>query len=194
MWTYQRYRQEGCFQGLHWSNTWRTHSTESTWWCRNAFSKCCFRLWEVFVQAHGHKKWPTGQHSWKTVTETLQEPTRGLIKSLQLLVCGINTFCGRICKHNVCSQDLVVNPNIPDPFELGWSSDADNIPVPILSDIAIAPESVVELVRCGCGISKCSRRCSCRRHNLTCTEACACGADEECINTAVLRNLKILIT
>ena len=48
----------------------------------------------------------------------------------------------------VWSQDLVVNPNIPDPFKLGWSSDADNIPVPILSDIAIAPEYVVELVRC----------------------------------------------
>ena len=61
----------------------------------------------------------------------------------------------------------------------------DKTPVPILSDIAEAPESVMKLVRCGCGISKCSKRCSCRRHNLTCTEACACGADEECTNTAV---------
>ena len=62
---------------------------------------------------------------------------------------------------------------------------ADKIPVPILSDIAIAPVSVIELVRCGCGISKCSRICSCRRHNLTRTEACACGADGKCTNTAV---------
>ena len=85
----------------------------------------------------------------------------------------------------IWNQALVENPNIPDPFKLGWSCDADNIPIPVLSEMAIAPESVVELVRCGCGISKCSRRCSCRRHNLTCTESCACGADEECANTAV---------
>ena len=54
----------------------------------------------------------------------------------------------------VWNQDLVKNPNIPDLFKLGWLCDADKIPVPILSDIAIAPESVVELVRCRCGISK----------------------------------------
>ena len=95
----------------------------------------------------------------------------------------------------VWRQDLVENPNIPDPFKVGWLCDADKISVPILSDIAITPESVVELVRCGCEINKCSRRCSCRRHYVTCTEACSCGAAKECTNTAVyqLRNLKILM-
>ena len=76
------------------------------------------------------------------------------------------------------------NPNISDPFELGWLCNANIIQVLILSDIAIAPESV-ELIRCGWEMSKCSRRFSCRRHNLTGTEACACGADEECTNTVV---------
>ena len=78
-----------------------------------------------------------------------------------------------------------VNPNIPDPFKVGWLCNADKISVPILSDIAITPKSVAELVRCGCGISKCSKRCSCRKHNVTCTEARARGADKECTNTAV---------
>ena len=50
----------------------------------------------------------------------------------------------------VWSQDLMENPNIPDPFKVGWLCDADKIFVPILSDIAITQESVVELVRCGC--------------------------------------------
>ena len=36
------------------------------------------------------------------------------------------------------------NLNIPDPFKVGWLCDADKISVPILSDIAITPESVVE--------------------------------------------------
>ena len=53
------------------------------------------------------------------------------------------------------------NSNIPDPFKLGWLYDAGKILVPTLSDIAITLESVVELDRCRCGISKCSRRCSC---------------------------------
>ena len=55
--------------------------------------------------------------------------------------------------------------------------------MPILSEVALAPESVVELVRCGCGTSKCSKRCTCRQHNLTCTEYCKCGADKERTNT-----------
>ena len=46
----------------------------------------------------------------------------------------------------VWNQYLMENPNIPDPFKLGWLRDADKIAVPILSDIAITPESVVELV------------------------------------------------
>ena len=54
----------------------------------------------------------------------------------------------------VWSQDLVENPNIPDPFKVGWLCDADKISVPILSEIAITPElisrTVVELARCRC--------------------------------------------
>ena len=83
-------------------------------------------------------------------------------------------------------QDLAENPNIPDPFNLGWLSDADKIPVPILSDIAITPESVVKLVRCGCGISKwASEYVPADDTIMTCTETCAFGADEERTNTAV---------
>ena len=78
---------------------------------------------------------------------------------------------------------------MPDPFTLGWSSDSDGFPIPILSEVLIAPESVVELVRCGCRMSKCSKRCTCRLNNLDCTEVCKCGADEEFWNTGVeIRN------
>jgi hypothetical protein len=83
----------------------------------------------------------------------------------------------------IWNQDTVQHPAIPDPFKLGWSCAADNTPVPVLSEIPIAPESEVELVKCGCGKSKCSRRCTCRQNNLACTEMCECGADEDCANT-----------
>ena len=84
---------------------------------------------------------------------------------------------------NIWNQDLMENPRMPDPFTLGWSPDSNGFPIPILSEAPIAPESVIELVRCGCGVSKCSNRCTCRLNNLNCTEICKCGADEECLNT-----------
>ena len=31
--------------------------------------------------------------------------------------------------------------------------------------------------------SKCSRRCSCKRNNLVCTELCNCAGDDKCQNT-----------
>ena len=60
----------------------------------------------------------------------------------------------------------------------------------MLSQVAPAPESVLQLVRCNCGATnmestnKCSRRCSCKSNNLVCTELCKCEADDEsCSNT-----------
>ena len=52
--------------------------------------------------------------------------------------------------------------------------------------MAPAPAAVVELVRCNCSASKCSGRCSCRFHNLPCTELCKCEAnDEKCLNVII---------
>ena len=84
----------------------------------------------------------------------------------------------------IWNQDLVLQPEFPDPCSLGWTQDADNSFVPTLSFVPPAPQAVVELVRCGCGVSNCSKRCTCRQNNLVCTEMCNCGADEDCANTA----------
>ena len=48
---------------------------------------------------------------------------------------------------------------------------------------------VLQLIRCMCGsnnvesTSKCSRRCSCNRNSLVCTELCNCAEDDKCQNT-----------
>ena len=80
--------------------------------------------------------------------EALSEPTWGIDKILP-------SSAGARYQHNytpgvhapayVWSQDLVENPNIPDPFKVGWLCDADKNSVPNLSDTAITPECVVEL-------------------------------------------------
>ena len=85
----------------------------------------------------------------------------------------------------VWEQDLSLHPILPDPVSLGWSREEDGLK-PLLSKVPIAPEAIVELVKCSCSTtkknpsSKCvSARCSCRPNMLTCTELCQCEADTE---------------
>ena len=56
--------------------------------------------------------------------------------------------------------------------------------MPKVSDLPPAPTAVIELVKCGCGRSRCSTEsCSCMKHSLACTELCACDADfNNCAN------------
>ena len=89
---------------------------------------------------------------------------------------------------SVWSQDLVLNPVIPNPLMLGWQMQHDKL-MPLLSKEAPAPEAVLQLIRCNCGstnidsANKCSRRCSCRQNNIVCTELCNCTGDDTCQNT-----------
>ena len=82
----------------------------------------------------------------------------------------------------VWNQDLVLHPEFPDPCTLGWAQQVDCSFVPVLSCVPPAPLGVVELVQCGCGVSNCSGRCTCRENQLVCTKICNCGADENCTN------------
>ena len=90
---------------------------------------------------------------------------------------------------SIWHQDLVLHPVCPDPLKLGWRQEDGRL-LPVLSQVAPAPESVLQLVRCNCGATnmestnKCSRRCSCKSNNLVCTELCKCEADDESCSNA----------
>ena len=72
----------------------------------------------------------------------------------------------------IWSQDLVIHPQIPDPCQLGWFEEDGRLR-PVLSHKQAAPEAVVELVKCSCSRSACSRNtCKCKANNLHCTEIC----------------------
>ena len=66
---------------------------------------------------------------------------------------------------------------------LGWSREANGERMPVLTRVSLAPQSILQLVKCGCVKSSCNRRCSCQEHNVQCIELCTCEADPDiCTN------------
>ena len=93
------------------------------------------------------------------------------------------TNCQRPMEHRLNMSRLLTLTCL-DPLTLGWRY-LDQKLVPVFSHlISPPPVSVLQLVRCNCEKSKCSRRCSCggSGNNWLCTELCKCG--RECDNYA----------
>jgi len=78
---------------------------------------------------------------------------------------------------------LDVRQNLPKPEDdNGWNI-SDGVLQPVLITREPAPRGLIELTMCSCKKSSCRRMdCSCRTHNLACTEAFACMASEYCQN------------
>ena len=71
---------------------------------------------------------------------------------------------------------------LPDPLSCEWEI-LEEVHRPKTSDTPVAPDSVLNLIKCGCGSDCLSRRC--RKNNLVCTELCECG--DMCQNSDVER-------
>ncbi len=82
----------------------------------------------------------------------------------------------------IWEADTVPMPNLPDPTDYGWTVNEDvYCAVPTLNPPA--PKAVVELIRCQCLRSKCETRCSCKQHNMYCSEMCVCASNiDNCQN------------
>ena len=68
---------------------------------------------------------------------------------------------------------------MPSPVGNGWTTSDDGNLLPKLMSQDPAPETIHELVICGC-TKGCKTRCSCRQENLPCTPACKCA--DNCTN------------
>ena len=68
-----------------------------------------------------------------------------------------------------------------EPVNHGWQLKEGLLEI-VWTDLAPAPQAVMELVCCGCRGTCQTRRCSCVGNGLPCTEACTCS--EECMNSA----------
>jgi hypothetical protein len=74
--------------------------------------------------------------------------------------------------------------------EWGWELD-DGLLVPVKTDIDVAPENLLQIVRCNCKSLKnqCgSNLCTCRKHGLPCSKTCGSCHGEDCLNKMVKTN------
>ena len=72
------------------------------------------------------------------------------------------------------------HPDLPEPTSHGWSQDGDRLQA-IPTTLLPAPKTVLELIKCGCRGSCITMSCSCRRHNLKCTDMCG-SCEKKCQN------------
>ena len=63
---------------------------------------------------------------------------------------------------------------LPPIEEFGWETDQDGPIIPKRCKLPPAPESITNLVICGCKTGS-IRNCGCCRHNIACTELCHCS-------------------
>ena len=72
-----------------------------------------------------------------------------------------------------------------DPTEFGWHRDENQLtlrPATVLPNVAVAPDYVLQMIRCGCAAidydKKCSTmRCCCANASISCTVSCGCQGD-----------------
>ena len=67
------------------------------------------------------------------------------------------------------------------PENWGWRIDEEGF-VPVATDLPVAPENLLKVVRCSCKTGCTSMRCSCWKHNLKCTMACTHCTGSDCAN------------
>ena len=78
-------------------------------------------------------------------------------------------------------------PDLPALTSHGWSQDGDRLQA-ILTTLLPAPKAVLELVKCGCKGNCITMSCSCKSHNLKCTDMCVSCEAKQSVKTEILRN------
>jgi len=86
--------------------------------------------------------------------------------------------CVRVQSRLSC-QATVMWQHLFDPLKHGYYQNDHGEILPTTTNVPPAPQAIVELIRCQCKAHCTTQKCSCRRHNLACTDLCLCGNDCE---------------
>ena len=77
------------------------------------------------------------------------------------------------------STVLILDP--PPPLDAGLTSDEDGHLVPVKTTRASAPEALLDFTKCSCKTECQTKRCSCKKGDIFCTDICLCD-NEICHN------------
>jgi len=82
-------------------------------------------------------------------------------------------------------KSFTPTPNIPLPeADNGWKLEDGRLTA-VTSEVLPAPQSILELAKCGCKGDCLSKKCSCRDNKLPCSPICKCKDNYlNCINPA----------
>ena len=67
----------------------------------------------------------------------------------------------------------------------GWKI-SGNQAIPVTTDLQVAPESLLKMIRCNCATDCAPARCSCRKHGLDCSPACGRCRRTACTNISAV--------
>ena len=125
----------------------------------------------------------------------------GKPKLVEVNECRYITFCAKqgqsqslppcqdaLRNHTMCAnyqaaiwrQALDANPEIPSPESHGWLIRDGQLDIHWMS-LPPAPETLLELILCGCTTDCTTGHCQCKRNGIPCAELCQCG--EKCNNS-----------
>ena len=72
------------------------------------------------------------------------------------------------------------NPSLPSPTLHGWQQDGDRLQ-PVPTTLPPARKVVLQLIKCGCKVTRNTMSCTCKKHNLRCTDMCG-ACEVKCTN------------
>ena len=68
------------------------------------------------------------------------------------------------------------------PLNWGWKKIDDKL-MPVMTDLPPAPDELLKMIRCNCHGDCSSMRCSCKKHNISCSPACGSCRGSSCSNS-----------
>ena len=139
----------------------------------------------LFVLMYGGKKQETlGSLRYRHFMQMAAKGTV-LIQAHKLPPTERSAYFHCLRVHLQVIQWASLDVDVANPIDWGWKLDNASL-LPIMTDKAVAPDDVLNVVRCNCKTSSrntCgSNQCSCRKHGLHCVSVCGDCHGKDCNN------------
>ena len=85
-------------------------------------------------------------------------------------------------------QIWIGNGDEPNPHDWGWYTSDSKKLLPVKGMLPPAPDKLLKIIRCNCKVNCDTKRCTCRKHGIDCSNGCGECRGISCSNTPSLVN------